>query len=115
MLEPTCPSDVPNSLVAKMRQTFLLILTVAAIGAAKDCNNSAMTCKPGLLLPAWEPKTNISMGTVAYRAVVYFAALCYFFLGVSVVSDRFMTAIEVITSKEKELKVPGSFVDTWRN
>jgi solute carrier family 8 (sodium/calcium exchanger) len=31
------------------------------------------------------------------------------FLGVSIISDRFMSAIEVITSQEKEIVVKDSF------
>jgi len=89
------------------RLTVLLTtgLSLSHVTTAKNCNNSVMICKPGLLLPVWEPKINIPVGAVAYRAIVYFAWLCYFFLGVSIVSDRFMSAIEVITSKEREMKV----------
>lgn len=39
------------------------------------------------------------------RGLVYFFALLYLFIGVSIVSDRFMAAIEVITSQEKEITV----------
>ncbi|CAD5233233.1 unnamed protein product [Bursaphelenchus xylophilus] len=62
-------------------------------------------CKPGLLLPIWEPQIGISMGTRLFRAFVYFVALAYLFYGVSIVSDRFMAAIEVITSQEKAVKI----------
>ncbi|XP_067085413.1 sodium/calcium exchanger 2a isoform X4 [Osmerus mordax] len=37
--------------------------------------------------------------------MVYFACLMYMFLGVSIVADRFMAAIEVITSQEKEVTI----------
>lgn len=39
------------------------------------------------------------------RAIVYFFALCYMFLGVSIVAERFMASIEVITSQNKEVKL----------
>ncbi|KAI6230032.1 CBN-NCX-1 protein [Aphelenchoides fujianensis] len=65
----------------------------------------ARPCKPGLLLPVWEPQEGISSWSRAFRASVYFIAMVYLFLGVSIVADRFMAAIEVITSQEREVKV----------
>lgn len=62
-------------------------------------------CTDGMLLPAWTPVTNLSKGDVVARGLVYFAALVYIFVGVSIVADRFMAAIEVITSKEKEVVI----------
>ena len=37
----------------------------------------------------------------SFRAFLYFVGLCYCFLGVAMISDTFMAAIEVITSREK--------------
>lgn len=63
-------------------------------------------CKSdGLLLKIWMPQIGISVGDRFARGSAYFFALVYLFIGVSIVSDRFMAAIEVITSKEKEVKV----------
>ncbi|VDL92585.1 unnamed protein product [Schistocephalus solidus] len=62
-------------------------------------------CKPGLLLPVWKPVNNTSAGDKAARSIVYFFALLYCFLGVSIIADRFMAAIEVITSQEKEIVI----------
>ncbi|XP_072166880.1 sodium/calcium exchanger 1-like [Diadema setosum] len=62
-------------------------------------------CKKGLLLPVWMPQENITIGDKIARAIVYFAALAFIFLGVSIIADRFMSAIEVITSKEKEVTI----------
>lgn len=53
----------------------------------------------------WRPNTNLSIGDRVARGVVYFIALCYLFVGVSIVADRFMAAIEVITSQEKEITI----------
>jgi solute carrier family 8 (sodium/calcium exchanger) len=39
----------------------------------------------------------------ATRAIFYFVALCYIFLGTALISDQFMAAIEKITSKEKSV------------
>uniref|UniRef100_A0A8C6UZI0 Solute carrier family 8 member 3 n=1 Tax=Neogobius melanostomus TaxID=47308 RepID=A0A8C6UZI0_9GOBI len=46
-----------------------------------------------------------SMGDKIARVIVYFVALIYMFLGVSIIADRFMAAIEVITSQEKEIVI----------
>ncbi|CAM4614785.1 unnamed protein product [Lepidochelys kempii] len=62
------------------------------------------TCQPGVLLPVWQPD-DPSFGDKAARAIVYFVAMMYMFLGVSIIADRFMASIEVITSKEKEITV----------
>ena len=42
------------------------------------------------------------------RAVLYFVALIYSFLGVSIVADIFMCAIEKITSKTKQIYIASS-------
>ncbi|NXI38896.1 NAC2 protein, partial [Galbula dea] len=61
-------------------------------------------CQPGVLLPVWQPD-DPSLGDKAARAIVYFVAMIYMFLGVSIIADRFMASIEVITSKEKEITI----------
>ncbi|XP_056151430.1 sodium/calcium exchanger 3 [Lampris incognitus] len=61
-------------------------------------------CKPGIILPIWYPE-DPSMGDKIARVIVYFVALIYMFLGVSIIADRFMAAIEVITSQEKEVVI----------
>lgn len=62
-------------------------------------------CQDGLMLSVWQPEDNLTFGDRFSRGLVYFLALSYLFIGVSIVSDRFMAAIEVITSKEKEVKI----------
>ncbi|NXU43522.1 NAC2 protein, partial [Drymodes brunneopygia] len=61
-------------------------------------------CQPGVLLPVWQPDEPAA-GDKAARAIVYFVAMMYLFLGVSIIADRFMASIEVITSREKEITV----------
>uniref|UniRef100_A0A669F814 Solute carrier family 8 member 2b n=1 Tax=Oreochromis niloticus TaxID=8128 RepID=A0A669F814_ORENI len=61
-------------------------------------------CNPGILLPVWKPE-NPGLGYQVARAVVYFLSLMYMFLGVSIIADRFMASIEVITSQEKEVTI----------
>ncbi|XP_060938924.1 sodium/calcium exchanger 3 isoform X1 [Limanda limanda] len=45
------------------------------------------------------------MGDKIARVIVYFVAMIYMFLGVSIIADRFMAAIEVITSQEREVVI----------
>ncbi|XP_069881559.1 sodium/calcium exchanger 1 isoform X7 [Dipodomys merriami] len=61
-------------------------------------------CKKGVILPIWEPQEP-SFGDKIARATVYFVAMVYMFLGVSIIADRFMSSIEVITSQEKEITI----------
>ncbi|XP_005864810.1 PREDICTED: sodium/calcium exchanger 1 isoform X5 [Myotis brandtii] len=61
-------------------------------------------CKKGVILPIWEPQ-DPSFGDKIARATVYFVAMVYMFLGVSIIADRFMSSIEVITSQEKEITI----------
>uniref|UniRef100_A0AAY4AMM2 J domain-containing protein n=1 Tax=Denticeps clupeoides TaxID=299321 RepID=A0AAY4AMM2_9TELE len=61
-------------------------------------------CKEGVILPIWKP-VNPSFADKFARATVYFVALSYMFLGVSIIADRFMASIEVITSQEKEITI----------
>ncbi|XP_016319100.1 sodium/calcium exchanger 1-like isoform X2 [Sinocyclocheilus anshuiensis] len=68
-----------------------------------SCGGS-VTCAPGVILPMWEPP-NPSFGDKVARATVYFVAMVYMFLGVSIIADRFMASIEVITSQEKEITI----------
>lgn len=48
----------------------------------------------GVVLPVWNPQ-NPSVGDKVARAIVYFVALIYMFLGMSIIADRFMSSIEV--------------------
>ncbi|KAM8946604.1 sodium/calcium exchanger 1 isoform 5-T5 [Pelodytes ibericus] len=61
-------------------------------------------CKEGVILPIWKPQ-NPAFGDKIARATVYFVAMVYMFLGVSIIADRFMSSIEVITSQEKEITI----------
>ncbi|XP_072121935.1 sodium/calcium exchanger 3 isoform X2 [Mobula birostris] len=70
-------------------------------------NSSCMgnyECKQGVILPIWYPE-DPSLGDKIARVIVYFVAMIYMFLGVSIVADRFMASIEVITSQEKEITI----------
>ena len=85
---------------------MLLVFTFTeTVEGVKNCSRIATPCRKGVALPKWEPAENLSTGDQAARAIVYFSALVFMFLGVSIIADRFMAAIEVITSKEKEVPV----------
>lgn len=73
------------------------------VNATEGCRGLRTECKPGIVLPVWGG--NPSTGVIVGRAFVYLLALLFLFLGVSIISDRFMSAIEIITSKEKEIRV----------
>jgi solute carrier family 8 (sodium/calcium exchanger) len=91
----------------------LILLASILIGMSSASKSSNETDKygdsfcreDGLFLRVWQPQIGISFGDRFARGACYFFALFYLFIGVSIVSDRFMAAIEVITSKEKEVKV----------
>lgn len=72
---------------------------------AAATNVTYQHCPPGLILPAWTAADGgeITAWGRVLRGTVYFFALLYLFLGVSIISDRFMGAIEVITSQEREV------------
>ncbi|XP_069821561.1 sodium/calcium exchanger 1-like isoform X3 [Dendropsophus ebraccatus] len=70
---------------------------------ASSCGTSQVEeCTDGVILPAWLPHPP-STGDRAARAIVYFVALVYMFLGMSIIADRFMASIEVITSQERRI------------
>ncbi|KAJ8874355.1 hypothetical protein PR048_025203 [Dryococelus australis] len=79
---------------------LLLLLPPPLLAADNDT-----LCQDGLLLPCWMPQENLTVGDRIARGLVYFSAMIYLFIGVSIISDRFMAAIEVITSQEKEIRV----------
>lgn len=98
---------------AVLRVSVLLLLGIinfgqcegAADDSNKTCTQEAEECRKGMIIPLWEPVGDLSSGDKAARAIVYMAAMIYMFLGVSIVADRFMASIEVITSKEKDVTI----------
>uniref|UniRef100_A0A8D3C525 Calx-beta domain-containing protein n=1 Tax=Scophthalmus maximus TaxID=52904 RepID=A0A8D3C525_SCOMX len=81
-----------------------LALYVPLLPPRPPCPLEATVCRPGILLPVWQPNRP-GIGDQVARAVVYFVSLMYMFLGVSIIADRFMASIEVITSQEKEVTI----------
>ncbi|XP_031166827.1 sodium/calcium exchanger 2a isoform X1 [Sander lucioperca] len=73
-------------------------------GSGKRTCPGVVVCRPGILLPVWLP-LNPPLGEQTGRALVYFICLMYIFMGISIIADRFMASIEVITSQEKEVTI----------
>lgn len=67
------------------------------------CGGSTI-CKVGVILPVWKP-VNPAFPERLARASIYFVGMVYMFLGVSIIADRFMASIEVITSQERQITI----------
>lgn len=74
--------------------------------------DDVIACTDGLLIPCWYPLVNVALLTRVLRGIVYFVIMAYLFIGVSIISDRFMSSIEVITSQEKEVIIRKPNGDT---
>ncbi|XP_078724390.1 sodium/calcium exchanger 3 isoform X5 [Lampetra fluviatilis] len=83
------------------------------VSPANGTCGGSYKCKEGIMLPIWFPE-NPSLGDKVARAIVYFVALVYMFLGVSIIADRFMASIEVITSQEREVIIRRANGETTR-
>ncbi|XP_035494136.2 sodium/calcium exchanger 1a isoform X2 [Scophthalmus maximus] len=68
------------------------------------CGGGSTECKEGVILPVWLPDNPAFSERIA-RATIYFVGLAYMFLGVSIIADRFMASIEVITSQERQITI----------
>ncbi|KAL0188473.1 hypothetical protein M9458_015572, partial [Cirrhinus mrigala] len=98
----------PFSFISLILPVLLVSFSIPSQADSQDVAQSTSNCSQndvcseGVLLPVWNPQ-NPSVGDKVARAIVYLVALVYMFLGMSIIADRFMTAIEVITSQEKEI------------
>uniref|UniRef100_H2L560 Solute carrier family 8 member 2b n=1 Tax=Oryzias latipes TaxID=8090 RepID=H2L560_ORYLA len=92
------PSEPPSN-----ASTALSYANGTSSGGDDKCDEVTV-CKPGILLPVWKP-VDPELGYQVARAVIYFLSLMYMFLGVSIIADRFMASIEVITSQEKDVTI----------
>lgn len=68
-----------------------------------QCGGST-ECMEGVILPVWKPLNPTFTDRLA-RATIYFVGMAYMFLGVSIIADRFMASIEVITSQERKITI----------
>merc|ERR1712117_35576 len=75
-----------------------------AVKATKT-NNTGINCEPGLIVPLWPGTDETSMGDRFGRGLLYAVLMLWLFIGVAIVSDKFMESIEMITAQEKEVSV----------
>ncbi|XP_060076839.1 sodium/calcium exchanger 3-like [Ylistrum balloti] len=68
-----------------------------------SCDITNYKCSDkGLILPL----TNEYTWAIGFRAFIYVVGLLYSFMGVSIIADIFMQAIDTITSRSTKLKMP---------
>lgn len=79
------------------------LANVSSSSSSSSCGGSAK-CVEGVVLPVWLP-LNPPFPERLARAAIYFVGLMYMFVGVSIIADRFMASIEVITSQERRVTV----------
>lgn len=77
--------------------------TLANHSSSSSCGGNTR-CVQGVVLPVWLPENPPFPERIA-RAAIYFVGLMYMFVGVSIIADRFMASIEVITSQERRVTV----------
>ena len=91
---------------------WTVIMSVALMTSKAEARNISdddpnadpdIDCGNGVLIPIWRASKNITLGERVGRGILYGLILMYLFVGISQVSDRFMEAIELITSLEKEV------------
>lgn len=66
---------------------------------------TGINCDEGLLIPLWSGTDEMSSGDRFGRGLLYACFMLYLFIGVAIVSDKFMESIEMITAQEKEVSV----------
>ena len=88
---------------------FLLLISTVESGTNCSDADATRNCVDGMIVPIWRPFLDLTFGDRALRGVIYFFIIAYLFLGISIVADRFMSSIEVITSMERKIVVkrPG--------
>merc|ERR1711970_965725 len=67
--------------------------------------SSGINCDDGLLIPLWPGTDEMSAGDRFGRGLLYATLMLYLFIGVAIVSDKFMESIEMITAQEKEMSI----------
>lgn len=65
-------------------------------------------CKPGGTPGTVFPANPLGDQDSKFKVIFYGAGLLYSFIGVSIVADMFMSAIERVTSRKRRVKVPGT-------
>jgi len=104
-------------LPSSIRGGLLVLLLVATCAYAQEAEAAEETavedsgipagvnCGDGLLIPIWRPFDNLSGGDRFGRGILYGILMIWLFIGVAIVSDKFMESIETITAQEKEVTI----------
>jgi len=103
-------------LPSSIRGGLLVLLLVATCAYAQEAEADEETavdsgipegvnCGDGLLIPIWRPFDNLSGGDRFGRGILYGILMIWLFIGVAIVSDKFMESIETITAQEKEVTI----------
>lgn len=107
------PSPPRWTFVANGHLVALLLLgwLTDRVQGGTNCSAADATrnCVDGMVVPIWKPFLDLGVTERVLRGILYFFSIAYLFLGVSIVADRFMSSIEVITSMERTVVVkrPG--------
>jgi len=88
-----------------IKEALLLACLAAVAMAAEEGNSTGINCEDGLVVPLWPGTEHMSMGDRFGRGLLYGTMMIYLFIGVAIVSDKFMESIEMITAQEKEVQV----------
>ncbi|XP_053945872.1 sodium/calcium exchanger 1-like isoform X2 [Anastrepha ludens] len=99
------PKDSPSisDVISEPGEETLKLSNQTALRSDYDRVN--IICKDGLVVRAWQPLEGISLTERITRGLVYFLAMWYIFIGIAIISGRFMESIEVITSSERRVNV----------
>ena len=89
-------ANAPNNL--PLLALLLLGLATDQVAGGTNCSAADATrnCVDGMVVPIWKPYLDLTVGDRVLRGIIYFFAIAYLFLGVSIVADRFMSSIEVL-------------------
>jgi len=95
-----------HMLVFALMGAFVASVLAEEEEAASTDASSGINCDDGLVVPLWEvPKAGLSPGDRFGRGLLYAVLMLYLFIGVAIVSDKFMESIEMITAQEKEVSI----------
>ncbi len=104
---------LPSSIRGALLASVLLLAVSTTLTMAQETEDDGdaggipegVNCADGLIIPIWKPFENLSGGDRFGRGLLYILLMVYLFIGVSIVSDRFMESIEMITAQEKEVTI----------
>merc|ERR1719471_1857119 len=74
-------------------------------GEVEDAGSEGINCEDGLVVPLWPVGDGLAPGDRFGRGLLYATLMLYLFIGVAIVSDKFMESIEMITAQEKEVTI----------